>query len=730
VAEGAAVLGGILSGNKMDYLLLDTYPNSLSVPTTGGIAKRIIERNTTIPVRKSQIFSTSEHNQTRLDVGVYEGERQMVADNAFIGSVTLVGIPAAMKGIPQIEVAFDIDGNGILNVSARDVSTGRSATATISAPLRLPYQQVEVIKGIVEMEMKKVRERFAREVEQAVHEEKRKEALDCVGKVQSLLSESGEHLAGEQVATLRGGCDVVGDYLDRGAPAGDLHNLLTGLRREFDKVLGSNVARNARLIFEDTGLAPWAESAAASLNGHQSLSDSMADFAALYELQVNSIKTDLQRASNEADVCSNALAELHVMSGASARQCLGLVLSYYAGHVPLALNQIAPRSDSARDAEPLLILFLYTKLSGDKSTQRWVEAAGHFSSAQLLKFLIPMLGQVKHATAANDEELRACLRRVPSEDLYAYFRSLQPDERVAYLSHPGFRARLRDAFLEILPVTGPRDKKFILLSLTGMVDRASTQALLEALNAADDDDIRALIINLLPSLQDSRVLRPLLELIASASPSVRETAQSALYKCRSLMGEEWAKGLSAQEWYEYYSAAPPGLRNYWTSDTALRQRLRKILCQILPERSASEQMTILDTLDLKTNTESSSDYVNLLSRVGEVATCCRLIAMVSALRDRRAVVPLVGLLADERPEVRESASAALAGWRDLLDPEIERFIRITKQVLEHGWPPSLLDRMFLSGYVKRRGELKDFAEGLKRRRVAAQAPKPAPRRAL
>src|SRR5215213_4353900 len=693
VAEGAAVLASVLSGGKTDYLLLDTYPNSLSVSTQGGVARRIIEHNTTIPTRKSEIFSTNKDNQTSVDVEVYEGERPMVADNSLVGSVTLVGIPPAPRGVPQIEVTFDIDGNGILNVSARDPSTGRSAAATMTAPSRLANEQVEVIRGVVAMEMKKVRERLAREAERAEEEGRKTEALSCVGEIESLLAKCGEHLAGQQVSTLRGGCDVVRDYLERDAPAGDLLNLLVALKGEFDKALSSNVARNVKRIFEDPELAPWADSAADAFDGRESLPNSMRDFEAQYEPLVNSIKADLRRAVRAADVCSGALAGLQHSTG--ARYCLGLVMSHFAGHVPLDLERVAPLSEGRPAAEPLLMLLLFRELSRDKSAQRRAAAAGLFSEVYRLKYLIPLLGQAGHGADEADEKLQECLRRVPSEDLYEYFRSAEPEIRATHFSHPAVRARLRDALVEMLRVKGSEDRTFILLSLTGVADSTCTQALLETLGAAEEDEVLSLVVNLLPSLRDRRVLRPLLELTAGGSPSLRE-AHRALEECRDLMDEEWAKGLSAPEWYECYLAAPPAIRNYWLSDAAVRAGLRKALCTVLPERPVGEQGVILEALESMADAEAVPDYAELLMAAGETKTCRRLITMLSVLRDGRAVVPLVRLLSDERPEVREAARAALASCKDLVDPDTERFIRITKQVMERGWPPSLSDRFFLS----------------------------------
>jgi molecular chaperone DnaK len=143
VAVGAAVQAGVLSGEKTDILLLDVTPLSLGIETLGGVFTKLIERNTTIPTRKSEIFSTASDNQTSVEVHVLQGERPMAADNRTLGKFHLVGIPPAPRGMPQVEVAFDIDANGIVNVSAKDMGTGREQKITITASSGLSKEEID-----------------------------------------------------------------------------------------------------------------------------------------------------------------------------------------------------------------------------------------------------------------------------------------------------------------------------------------------------------------------------------------------------------------------------------------------------------------------------------------------------------------------------------------------------------------------------------------------------------
>ena len=214
VAIGAAIQAGVLSGQVKDILLLDVTPLSLGVETLGGVMTTIIERNTTIPARKSQIFSTAEDNQTAVDIHVLQGERPMAADNMSLGRFRLEGIPPAPRGLPQIEVTFDIDANGILNVTAQDKATGKEQRVTITASTNLQKDEIE--RMVNEAKQHEAEDQRRRELAEA-----RNMADNTVYQAEKLLGESGQQIPEDLRQQVR---DKISD-LQQAMPQDDVNRI-------------------------------------------------------------------------------------------------------------------------------------------------------------------------------------------------------------------------------------------------------------------------------------------------------------------------------------------------------------------------------------------------------------------------------------------------------------------------------------------------------------------------
>jgi len=229
VAIGAAIQGGVLGGEVKDILLLDVTPLSLGVETMGSVMTPIIERNTTIPIRKSQIFSTAEDGQTAVDIHVLQGERPMAADNMTLGRFRLEGIPTAPRGMPQIEVTFDIDANGILDVTAQDKATGREQKVTITASTNL--QKSDIDRMVEEAKLHKAEDERLKELAEA-----RNLADNTAYQVEKAVKEAGDKIPGNEKSAIDAKIQELRQAMT-GEDISRIKNLTDALQQEYARVM-------------------------------------------------------------------------------------------------------------------------------------------------------------------------------------------------------------------------------------------------------------------------------------------------------------------------------------------------------------------------------------------------------------------------------------------------------------------------------------------------------------
>ena len=250
VAIGASIQGGKLAGDAGagDILLLDVTPLSLSIETMGGVATRLIERNTTIPTKKSQVFSTAADNQTAVDINVLQGERQFAKDNKSLGQFRLDGIPPARRGVPQIEVTFDIDANGIVNVSAKDLGTGKEQHITITSGTNMSDDDIEkAVKEAAEFE--------AQDKKRKEGIEARNEADSMVFQTQKALDEVGDKISGSDRDAVEADLNALKAVIDRTTPESMTDADVDEIKAAKDKLMNSAQTLFAKLYEQGQGAA-------------------------------------------------------------------------------------------------------------------------------------------------------------------------------------------------------------------------------------------------------------------------------------------------------------------------------------------------------------------------------------------------------------------------------------------------------------------------------------------
>jgi len=240
VAQGAALQAGIMGGGIRDTLLLDATPHSLSIETLGGVATKLIERNTTLPTRISETFSTATDSQTEIKVNVYEGERSKAVENRFLGSLILDGIKPAPKGTTNIEVTFDIDANGLLTVSAKNLASGKEVKSAFHSPSRLTDEEIAASRQFMAQVISKIAIQLSWEEEKERLEDLQRKVSIWKQDIADLIEAQKDNLADQQLSILQSGLQLLLDFIERGTAEEELEKIYASLKQQIDIFKGAN----------------------------------------------------------------------------------------------------------------------------------------------------------------------------------------------------------------------------------------------------------------------------------------------------------------------------------------------------------------------------------------------------------------------------------------------------------------------------------------------------------
>jgi len=339
VVQGASILAGVFKGKAIDMLLLDVIPRSYLIEKMGGICEKFLERNTTIPTKKSQIYTTTTDNQTEVTIRVLEGEKENPAENTFVGELRLTGLPPSPKGIPQIEVTFDIDANSVFRVSAEEINSGRKIESVIKAPYRMNPTQIKVLQRKVQQELQKLSER-ERDLQEKMQDARLKDrALSSIKTTDDFLAIYGTSLEPDQASLLSAGNQLIRDYLDRNISRNEIMSLLSSVNYAFEDALILLILSELRSLASPE-LTQWVNERITSNPTPTFVGKFLEDFDKKFSDNIGVIKKLIGMLFQNGDVNSIGQVQERLVSKAKNMPTefflLAIVLSRYAGlYIPV-----------------------------------------------------------------------------------------------------------------------------------------------------------------------------------------------------------------------------------------------------------------------------------------------------------------------------------------------------------------------------------------------------------
>jgi len=525
VAQGAAILGGILRGDVNNILLLDVFPNVLSVAGADGLLLPLIDKNTGTPTRKSKNFTTTKDNQSEISFSLYEGEGVFIKDDVLIGQVTLSGIPQAASGEPKIEVTVDIDANNIVNVTAKDLATLKNETVTIKAPFQLNSAQVTVMTKKVAQELHNIKERLVKQEKIFEIEWLKDLNQQLASKIKSLLDCNTFNPGDNNLSILEAGTKLAADYLEQGATVDQMKQLLYDIQHELHKILSDQNVGKVSPLAEDAFLSVWACKAANQLNSDETILAASKEFADHYDEVIGSVAEILATGSERLSICNMTFARFEK----TPRLMLWFALAL--DHLKVSFDLARWMTCVTKDGtlQALLLVLLFRRLSSDTSPNLRVAAAQTLVRMTVNACVESIFTRL---VAETDDKVMAAFREgldlATAETLYGCFKKADLRTQTFWKSCDHGKTRLKKVLLDILPTKEANEQNWIMGILAELIDSEGLPTILTFLGTCNDKDLCCKLISNLPRMKDDSIVAPLLEFMGGEESSISEVAGRAL----------------------------------------------------------------------------------------------------------------------------------------------------------------------------------------------------------
>jgi molecular chaperone DnaK len=509
VAQGAAFMAGILGGEIRDTMLLNVTPCTFSVVTPGDVATPIIQRNTTIPVRRFETFSTTQDNQKEITIRVMQGEKLIASQNSLVGTVTLTGLPPAAKGIPQIEVIFDIDVDEKMSINAKDKATGRTVQAVMESPYRLNSAQVKVIQRKVLKELEDIRQREEQVRDHQRQEVARNEALIFIRDLTQIMETTEKGLSPRHLSLLVSGKSLIHDYLDWNVPSDKLHGLEDSIRDTCYEAVSMLLQNEWMPIGQSPELIRWAQMSAATWQSPVALDASLEQLEMMHKPTIEkTLEAFKQPLFMGDDILQRKLFE-QVKDSTSIVLLLAIILGLF-GYQDVRLPGI---DISNPDERTLLTIFLLGTLRKGSLMARRRAAKQLFDLTQGSEcfFLSEYLDQ------QDDPETLAWLEKstvsVPAGAWLAHYQSSQPEAKKLLGGNRTVRQKI---YQDAITSASGTNKNIQLAALQNLEELGIKECIPEViglLSTKREETVINKLVDLLSATQDVRVVLPLLGLL-------------------------------------------------------------------------------------------------------------------------------------------------------------------------------------------------------------------------